>query len=96
MMINLFHRAEMLWGMDAQLRMLQEEAGEVIVAISHALRNGSDGRYAPDDILAMAEEMADVEILIDQARAMGFARHIDHFKAEKLDRLQKLIQKEEK
>lgn len=91
----LYRRARNLWGTDAQLRVLQEEAAEVIVAISHALRHGSDGRYMPEDILAMSEEMADLEIMLEQARTMGFAKHIHHFKLNKLSRLEKLVEKEE-
>ena len=92
---DLYHRAEKLWGMDDELRMLQEEAAEVIVAVSHTLRRGSGGSYVPDDILAMAEEMADLEIMLEQARAMGFGLHIDYFKTIKLGRLQKRIEKAE-
>ncbi|MDR1946416.1 MAG: hypothetical protein LBQ51_04535, partial [Desulfovibrio sp.] len=48
------------WGLEAQLRQLQEECAELIVAVSHLIRNRSGA------IDAVSEEMADVRIILDQ------------------------------
>lgn len=51
------------WGMDAQLLQTQEEAAELIVAISH-FRRGRTGSKEK-----MLEEIADMEIMLEQMRA---------------------------
>ena len=48
------------YGMDAQMRMLQEECGELIVAVGHYLR-GRNGSLAN-----LCEELADVRIMLEQ------------------------------
>jgi hypothetical protein len=51
------------WGMDAQAGMVQEECAELVVAFSHWMR----GRVGPS---AVAEEIADVEVMCEQARRL--------------------------
>ena len=48
------------YGIDAQMRMLQEECGELIVAVGHYLR-GRNGSLAN-----LCEELADVKIMVEQ------------------------------
>jgi len=48
------------WGPERQLRMLQEECGELIVAISHFLRERTGG------LENLIEELADVKLMGDQ------------------------------
>lgn len=68
-----------VYGPGAQREQLAEECAELIVAISH-FRRGRIGHAE------LAEEMADVEIMIDQMRVLGGAE-IDAAKAKKIDRL---------
>ena len=48
------------WGPERQLRMLQEECGELVVAISHFLRE------RPGGLENLTEELADVKLMGDQ------------------------------
>lgn len=48
------------WGKDAQLNVLQEECGELIVAISHLKR------MRPNAMKEFIEELADVNIMVGQ------------------------------
>jgi NTP pyrophosphatase (non-canonical NTP hydrolase) len=57
--MNLLDRAIKTWGVDAQLDMVIEEASELITSIQHMKR----GRVTWDEV---AEEMADVKIMINQ------------------------------
>lgn len=50
------------WGADRQIRMLQEECGELIVASSHYLRLRETGL---DEII---EELADVQLMVNQIK----------------------------
>jgi NTP pyrophosphatase (non-canonical NTP hydrolase) len=68
------------WGPASQLRMLQEECGELIAAINHADR----GRITRSEL---ASEIADVMIMAEQARLIVGAVAVDKKKAQKLKRL---------
>lgn len=59
------HSAIIKWGDNAQLEMLQEEATELALACRKWLRKGDIEEYQN-----LAEEIADVEILIDQISLM--------------------------
>ena len=48
------------WGIDPQLRIAQEECGELIVAASHFIRNREDS------LEKLVEETADVYIMMKQ------------------------------
>lgn len=61
---DLLRRAITTYGAESQWRMVQEECGELIAAINHAMR----GR--PDAQERLMEEVADVFILVEQARLM--------------------------
>ncbi len=52
------------YGTDAQLCQIQEEAAELIAAISHFRRGRSDSRAK------LLEELADMEIMLEQARVI--------------------------
>ncbi len=71
-----------LWGVEAQKMMIVEECSELITAISHQLR----GRQSN-----VEEEIADAEIVLEQARVIFDSKKIDEIKKEKLDRLNKRI-----
>lgn len=74
------------WGQEAQLRMLQEECAEAIVAVNKL------ARAKPPDVLAawdaLAEEVADVLIVAEQARLILGPTQVDAHKQVKLKRLQ--------
>ena len=74
------------FGLESQLRMLQEEAAELIVAIHHKYR----GRVDDDTLL---EEIADVEIMLSQVKQAFSIGQFEKLKAKKLRRLQALINK---
>lgn len=61
---RLFKRAMKQWGYQAQLGVLQEECAELIQAVSKVIRNPKSN----DPYRQMAQEMADVEIMIDQIK----------------------------
>jgi NTP pyrophosphatase (non-canonical NTP hydrolase) len=57
---NLYAECVEFWGLERQLRMLQEECGELIVAVSHFLRE------RPDGLENLIEELADVKLMGEQ------------------------------
>lgn len=83
------------WGKDAQLNQLQEELAELIVAVSKYRRFGE--QFIDD----MAEEIADIQIMVEQLSSImkndghdSFLEKIEQWKAFKLKRLEgKLCQK---
>lgn len=82
---ELYLKAVDRWGQDAQLRMVQEECAELIVAInkwSRAMKGSGD---------FITEEVADVEIMCGQMRAIFGDRDIDGVKAQKLERLRRRL-----
>lgn len=83
---KLYAAALRKWGLRAQLGMLQEECAEAIVAVSKFDRQiGSNFREAEDHL---CEEIADVEIMIEQIREVSdWSDRIDRHKTAKLARL---------
>lgn len=73
-------RALEVWGVDAQLRQAQEELAELIAAINRFMR-------ARTDHAAVAEEMADVEIMLAQLKLVFGGVDVSAVKRVKLDRL---------
>lgn len=74
-----------VWGEKAQLGIAQEECGELIVAISHALRNRQEC------IPKFVEEVADVQVMLWQMQIMlsrmGLTQAYADIVNNKLDRL---------
>jgi len=68
-----------------QLRQAQEEAGELIAAINQYSR----GRIGPS---VLAEEIADMEIMIEQARVIVGDAAVDEHKKFKLQRLRAMVE----
>lgn len=75
-----------LWGPLAQMGVAMEECAELIVAINQLLR----GRVEHD---AVAEEVADVEIMCKQLRLIVGNELVDTAKEKKLVRLRDRIAK---
>ena len=80
-------------GVDFELSMLQEECAELIVAISK-LKRGVDNKA----LMNMAEEIADVENLLQQVRFWfpEIVTEINLMRVSKLDRLKKRIEDAQK
>ena len=68
------------WGVDAQVRMVMEESGEMLAALGKAGR----GRVTKMDVIT---ELADVSIMMEQ---MAVFFGLDEFRAEKERKLQRL------
>ena len=90
---TLYTGAIIKWGMDAQIKIAMEECVELVKALLKLDRknNGS----TRDDVL---EEMADVEIMIEQLKLIFNYRYsnnsvskFEDIKRQKLERLEKLI-----
>jgi NTP pyrophosphatase (non-canonical NTP hydrolase) len=77
---DLYARAISLWGANAQIRMLQEECGELVAMVNRFDRK----RCGVEDVAA---EVADVMILCEQARLITGGALVDEAIAFKLERL---------
>lgn len=73
------------YGIDAQLRMLQEECGELIVAVGHYLR-GRSGSLAN-----LCEELADVRIMVEQMEISLDNPAVEEWYNNKMERLKKRL-----
>lgn len=83
---KLYKAAVQAWGVEAQLGMLMEECAELIQAANKVLRKGenSDWRH-------LAQEMADVEIMIEQLKTATDWQNLEQIaKTEKHDKLLRL------
>lgn len=81
---QLFDRAFIEFGFDRQVLKLNEEASELAVASAQYLNHRTNGKH-------LAEEAADVEIMIEQLRHNGMSGPIDAMKEHKLARLALLL-----
>jgi len=75
------------WGADAQMGVLIEECAELIQAVSKIKR----GEGARDDWDNFAEELADVQIMIDQMRLIVGPGTVDNWEERKLSRLERRL-----
>lgn len=90
---EIYQKAITLWGWDLQLNMAIEESSELIKAICKLKRNGA----SLETVNAVAEEIADVEIMIEQIKLMFDCRDdVEEWMAYKLERLSKMIKEAEK
>lgn len=86
----IYKKAIETWGVKAQLEMLQEEATELALAARKYCRNIGNETYNN-----LAEEVADVEIMIEQLELMNpvlFRNYVEVVKEQKLKRLEKRVQ----
>lgn len=77
---KLLQLAIQIHGVDAQWNKLQEECAELIAAINHR-------RLERISLEQLAEEVADVMIMCEQAREMLGERVVDDARNRKLERL---------
>ena len=87
---SLYKKAKEKWGVSAQLGMMQEECAELIAAINKGHRREFDD--ASLDLIT--SEIADVEIMMEQARVIFNPSMIEEHKRRKLERLQERLDKE--
>ena len=85
---ELYRKAIDTWGVDSQIEMIVEECAELI----HAIKKWERGRASHEDVIS---ELADVEIMCEQARLIFDADSIDEVKQGKLKRLQYRLESEE-
>lgn len=84
------------FGIDYQLAIVQEECAELIQAISKLKRSGNSdhpGRTAKAAMNNLYEEVADVQIMLDQIRIMYPSKAYDTIRAQKIARLEKRMEK---
>ena len=82
------------YGLEEVLLQTQEEAAELIQAISKLNRAGSSdhpGRTAKAAMNNLMEETADVQIMLDQIRIMYPSHAYDTIRTQKIARLEKRI-----
>jgi len=89
--LELYQKASKKWG-NLQYIMVIEECSELIKAMTKYMRQGTHERG-----VQVFEEAADVEIMIEQIRSMSPESNalVDKFKAQKLERLKKLVEQTE-
>lgn len=83
---EIYKKALSLWGTDLQIDMMIEECAEVI----HALQKFKRHRV---DMMDVAMELADIEIMCGQMRIVFGDRDIEECKAYKLKRLGERIKR---
>lgn len=91
--VLLYRRALRKWGTDLQCIVLLEEMAELQKEVCKIYRYVTCG---PDDILKLAEEVADVLIMLRQLMvAFDLADPVEYFKSLKLDRLEEMLRENE-
>jgi len=87
---EIYQKAIDKWGQTAQLEMAQEEATELALAVRKFVRNTCDRTFHD-----LSNEIADVEIMIEQIKFMypKITEDIDKNKKYKLNRLNERIEK---
>lgn len=79
---ELFKRALKEWGVEEQMRILEEECAECIVATSHYIRKRPGARYK------LQEELADAYIMVGQITeylGSDFVEEMVDFKLKKVE-----------
>lgn len=79
---DLYDKLRDEFGVNEQIKVAQEECAELIVAISHYRRGRNHN---------VEEEIADVEIMIEQLRLMFDENKINSIKEKKLERMLELF-----
>lgn len=77
----LYHRALAAWGAEAQMDMLHEEIGELLMTLGHFKRTRAS-------MVDVASEIADVGIMLEQAAIIvGCVDQVEDLRRAKLSRL---------
>jgi len=97
---EIYQKAISKWGYKAQLVMLMEECAELIQASSKMLRYFGQENKDPFWLCNFVEEMADVEIMIEQFKMMvnnqEEVENVDFIKNMKLSKLKEILYHEER
>jgi len=94
---QIYKKAIDKFGKEAQLMVAMEECAELIQAISKLIREEEKGNGFGKVAQNLAEEIADVEIMIEQIPIITdliSRKMIDTVKKRKLERLEKLVDEE--
>jgi len=93
---KLYKKACETYGTNAQLEMVVEECAELILAIKKLKRNDRNRKEQVKKFHNFLEELADVEIMLEQMRIIyALSEHkIDSYKKQKLNRLERRLLKE--
>lgn len=83
---EIYKKALSKFGSTFQMDMMIEECAELIHAIMKYRRN-----CCLDSIVQVEEELADVEIMLEQMKLIGNRKNIQAYKEAKLLRLEKLL-----
>ena len=84
--ITICHQAIKHFGRDSQIHKIQEESLELALAINNL---GCPTKNQSETVANLYDELADVSIMLTQARILFDAERIDQRKTEKLKRLKK-------
>ena len=84
--IELYQKALSKWGEEAQLNMVYEEVGELLIAMSRFKR----GRTSHYDVMT---ELADVSIMVEQIATLMNYEDFEKEKDYKLTRLKERLEK---
>ena len=86
--MSILQRAIAKWGEDAQTKMVLEEMSELQKEICKRWRG-------KDNTREIAEEIADVEIMLDQLKLMhGIQYEVSKFRVQKLKRLEQRLEEQ--
>lgn len=100
---EIFSKAIHVNGSDEQMRVAQEECAELIQALSKyhrtilVAKSKRDHRYADRALKNIKEEMADVQIMLDQLQMIfGITKkELDEIRAQKVERLSDRLSSQE-
>lgn len=83
--MNIYEKAIEKWGKPAQILMVLEELSKLSLLLFHKLRNNRSA-----DNWQIAEEVADVEIMLEQLKYIipSIRTEVKEFKVKKLERLE--------
>ena len=94
---KMYKKAVTFWGEGKQLRMVQEECAELILAVSHYLRKvASEGTWDNSGLDNLIEETADVLNMVEQCRYIVGPERVDKVREEKLMRTMDKLKKYKK
>lgn len=86
-MNDIYKRAYNKWGKNAQILMIIEEMSELSTELCHVIRNRGDG-------FKVAEEVADVELMLEQIKYIfDIEKSVEAYKEQKLRRLEERLSK---
>lgn len=88
---QILHDAVDTFGRDSQMMMMVEEMSELTKAISKFTRYGYDNAGILLYSIDVIEEIADVQIVLDQMKIIFDRQSIEHVEQEKLKRLENRI-----